>query len=178
MTPVFFLLFAVMAVVSALMVVLQKSPVTSAVYLVLVFLSLGGFFVLLHAPFLAAVQVVVYAGAIMVLFLFVIMLLNLQRDVDDGLHHAARRVFGWALGILLAAQAFLLLRGSWSLGPRGKEPAALVHAQGNTQVIGVRLFGDYLWPFEITSLVLLVAVVGAIVLSLRRGRSTGVEDAP
>ena len=178
MTPVFFLLFAVMAVVAALMVVLQKSPVTSAVYLVLVFLSLGGFFVLLHAPFLAAVQVVVYAGAIMVLFLFVIMLLNLQRDVDEGLHHATRRLFGWMLGILLGAEAILLLRAPWALGPRGKEPHELVSAMGNTQVIGIRLFGDYLWPFEVTSLVLLVAVVGAVVLSLRRGQGQGTEGAP
>jgi len=183
MTPVFFLLFAIMAVVGAAMVVLQKNPVSSALYLVLVFMSLGGFFVMLAAPFIAAVQVVVYAGAIMVLFLFVIMLLNLQKDVDDGLHHAARRLFGWLLGFVIAGQVALLMRGAWAIGPRCKEPPELVHALGNTQVIGIRLFGDYLWPFEVTSLVLLVGVVGAVVLSLRRGRGIdeaqeGIEEAP
>ena len=179
MTPVFFLLFAIMAVVGALMVVLQRNPVVSALYLVLVFMSLGGFFVLLAAPFVAAVQVVVYAGAIMVLFLFVIMLLNLQKDVDDGLHHAARRLFGWLLGFVIAGQLVLLMRGApWAIGPQGKEPPELVHALGNTQVIGLRLFGDYLWPFEVTSLVLLVGVIGAVVLSMRRGKQEGIEDAP
>ena len=178
MTPVFFLLFALMAVVGAAMVVLQRNPVVSALYLVLVFMSLGGFFVLLAAPFVAAVQVVVYAGAIMVLFLFVIMLLNLQKDVDDGLHHAARRLFGWLLGFVIAGQAVLLLRAPWALGPQGKEPPELVHGLGNTQVMGIRLFGDYLWPFEVTSLVLLVGVIGAVVLSMRRGKPDGIEDAP
>jgi NADH-quinone oxidoreductase subunit J len=177
-TPLFFLLFAVMAVVGGVMMVWQRNPVSSALYLVLVFMSLGGLFVLLSAPFLAAVQVVVYAGAIMVLFLFVIMLLNLQRDVDDGLHHAARRLFGWLLGVVLAAQGTLLLRRGLHLGPLGDQNPEAVSAVGNTQVIGVRLFGDYLLHFEVTSLVLLVAMVGAVVLSLRKGKGEGVEEAP
>jgi len=178
MTPVFFLLFALMAVVGSVLVVWQRNPIASALSLVLVFMSLGGLFVLLSAPFLAAVQVVVYAGAIMVLFLFVIMLLNLQRDIDDGLHHAARRWFGWLLGIVLGAEGYLLLRGGLSLGPKGNQPPEAVAAVGNTQVIGIRLFGDYLFPFEVTSLILLVAMIGAVVLSLRKGEGKGVEEAP
>ena len=75
----------------------------------------------LASPFLAAVQVIVYAGAIMVLFLFVIMLLNLRTDIDDGVHHAARRLFGWLLGIALAALIFLFLQRPWALGPAGTE---------------------------------------------------------
>ena len=178
MTPIFFLLFAAVALGAALMVVLQRNPVASALYLVLAFCSLAGLYVLLHAPFLAAVQVIVYAGAIMVLFLFVIMLLNLQKDVEAGLHRAARRVFGWLLGLVLAAQLYLLLRGPWGLGPQGQEPPAAVHAAGNTQTIGVRLYTDFLLPFEVTSILLLVAIVGAVVLSLRKGEREGVEEAP
>jgi NADH-quinone oxidoreductase subunit J len=177
-TTIFFLLFAAVALGAALMVVLQRNPVASALWLVLAFCSLAGLYVLLHAPFLAAVQVIVYAGAIMVLFLFVIMLLNLQKDVEAGLHRAARRVFGWLLGGVLAAQLYLLLRGPWGLGPEGREPAAAVHAAGNTQTIGVRLYTDFLLPFEVTSIVLLVAIVGAVVLSLRKGGHEGVEEAP
>jgi NADH-quinone oxidoreductase subunit J len=177
-TSIFFLLFAAVAVFGALMVVLQRNPVSSALFLVLSFCSLAGLYVLLHAPFLAAVQVIVYAGAIMVLFLFVIMLLNLQKDVDEGLHRAARRLFGWLLGLVLAAQLYLLLRAPWGLGPQGQEPPEAVNQVGNTQVVGVRLFTDYLLPFEITSIVLLVAIVGAVVLSLRKGGREGVEEAP
>jgi NADH-quinone oxidoreductase subunit J len=177
-TPIFFLLFAAVAVFSALMVVLQRNPVASALYLVLSFCSLAGLYVLLHAPFLAAVQVIVYAGAIMVLFLFVIMLLNLRKDVEAGVHRTARQLFGWLLGLVLAAQLYLLLRAPWGLGPQGQEPAEAVQAVGNTQAIGLRLYTDYLLPFEVTSIVLLVAIVGAVVLSLRQGKHEGIEEAP
>jgi NADH-quinone oxidoreductase subunit J len=178
-TPIFFILFAVLAALAAINVVLQRNPISSALSLVLVFLSLGGLFVLLNAPFLAAVQVIVYAGAIMVLFLFVIMLLNLQRDVDDGLHHTTRKVFGWLLGIALAAQGYLLLNRPWAVGPRGDEPEGLMLRVGNTQMLARRLFEDYLLPFEATSFILLVAIIGVVVLSRRRRRVAGVpEDVP
>lgn len=173
----FFYLFAAMAVVGAVMVVLQRNPIASALYLVLSFMSLAGLFVLLHAPFLAAVQVIIYAGAIMVLFLFVIMLLNLRQDIDDGLHHSARKMFGWLMGIVLAALIWIFLKKPWSLGPMGNQTPEEVAAVGNTQALGIRLFTDYLFPFELTSLILLVAIVGAVVLSLRRG-GAGIEEAP
>lgn len=172
----FFALFSVMAIVGALMLVLQRNPVVSAIYLVISFASLAGLFVLLHAPFLAAVQVVVYAGAIMVLFLFVIMLLNLRHDIDDGLHHMARRVFGWFLGVVMAALVWLVLRQPWALGPKGDDTVEKVAEIGNTQAVGLSLFTKYLLPLEIIGLVLLVAMVGAVVLSLRRGGE--IEGAP
>ena len=101
MTPVLFLSFALVLVGCSLMVFLHRSPVTSALFLVLAFCSLAGLYLLLQAEFLAMVQVIVYAGAIMVLFLFVIMYLNLKRDVEDGLPLALRRGAGWLLGALL-----------------------------------------------------------------------------
>ena len=91
---VLFLAFAALLVGCSLMVILHRNPVTSALFLVLAFCSLAGIYLLLQAEFLAMVQVIVYAGAIMVLFLFVIMYLNLKRDVEDGMPHVLRRVLG------------------------------------------------------------------------------------
>jgi NADH-quinone oxidoreductase subunit J len=176
----FFLLFAALAIFGALMLVVQKNPIVSALYLVVSFASLAGLFVLLHAPFLAAVQVIVYAGAIMVLFLFVIMLLNLRYDVDDGMAHVARRMFGWLLGIVLFALGWVILRRPTALGPTGTESPEAVAGAGNTQVLAERLFTDYLFPFELTSLVLLVAILGAVVLAMRRTarNEEEIEEAP
>ena len=173
-----FYIAALVGVVSTGMVITRLNAVHALLYLIVSLLAVALIFLLLGAPFVAALEVIIYAGAIMVLFLFVIMLLNLQRDVDDGLHHAARRLFGWLLGVVLAAQGWLLLRRPWDLGPKGDQPPEVVAQVGNTQAVGVRLFTDYLLPFEVTSLVLLVAIVGAVVLSLRRGKGEGVEEAP
>jgi NADH-quinone oxidoreductase subunit J len=167
-SPLVFLVLAAMGLVGAVQVVLQRNPVVSALYLVLSFMSLAGMYVLLSAPFLAAVQVVVYAGAIMVLFVFVIMLLNLRHDIDDGLTHVARRVLGWAFGLLLAGVFWTMLRGRVPYGPMGEDSPEVVAALGNTQAIGVRLYTDYLFPFEVTSLILLVGIIGAVVLAMRR----------
>ena len=158
-----FLAFALLLVGCSLMVILQKNPVTSALWLVLGFVSLAALYLMLHAEFLAMVQVIVYAGAIMVLFLFVIMYLNLKRDVEDGLTYALRRVTGWIVGGLLLATGVALLRGRWAMGPAGEEPANGVW--GNTGAIGRELYSRYLFPFELTSVLLLVAMVGAILVA-------------
>ena len=169
--PAFFLVLAVLGVVGALMVVAQRNPVVSALYLVLSFVSLAGMYVLLQAPFLAAVQVVVYAGAIMVLFTFVIMLLNLKHDIETGVQVALRRGIGWLLGaLLILLGATLLSRGGWAVGPVSDEVPRIA---GNTQQVGLALYSRYLFPFEITSIVLLVAMVGAIVISKGRTRPGG-----
>jgi NADH-quinone oxidoreductase subunit J len=172
MTPtvpmLFFLGLALIGVFGALMVVVQRNPVVSALYLILSFISLAGMFVLLAAPFLAAVQVVVYAGAIMVLFTFVIMLLNLRHDIDDGLHHVARRVLGWAFGAGLAAILWQAFRRPWALGPAGSDTLESIRATGHAEAIGLRLYTDYLFPFEATGLILLVGIIGAVTLAKRR----------
>jgi NADH-quinone oxidoreductase subunit J len=169
MTPLVFLALAAMGLVGAVMVVLQRNPVVSALYLVLSFMSLAGMYVLLSAPFLAAVQVVVYAGAIMVLFVFVIMLLNLRHDIDDGLTHTARRVLGWIFGVGLLGVFWLMWKAPWAIGPPGLDTQAVINSVGNTKAIGLRLYTDYLFPFEVTSLILLVGIIGAVVLAKRRG---------
>jgi len=169
--PALFIGFSLLLLVSGLMVVLHKSPVTSAMFLVVAFCALAGIYILLHAEFIGMVQVIVYAGAIMVLFLFVIMYLNLGHDPEHGATILLRRLIGWIAGALVVLQGAMLFAGRWALGPTSTEAPPL---GGNTQALGQLLYSRFLFPFEITSLVLLVAMVGAIVIS--KGRSTRTPD--
>lgn len=154
---------ALVALISALLVITQRSPVYSALCLILTLGSVAGLFVLLGAEFVAAVQVIVYAGAIVVLFLFVIMLLDLKREESPWARLSRRQLgTGIALGGLLLAELVLVV------GRRLLAPEAAVApppALGNTQAIGRLLFTDYLLPFEVTSVILLIAIVGAMVLA-------------
>jgi NADH-quinone oxidoreductase subunit J len=172
MESFFFLLFAAMAAGGAIMMIASRNPVSSLMYLVLAFFALSGIFVLLDAHFLAAVQVIVYAGAIMVLFLFVIMLLNLGHREDIDLRgHLAKLVALVAGSALFAAVAALVLRGDEaSLASEESRMAvdAMVRSRGAVGALADPLFTSYLVPFELTSLLLLVAIVGAIVLARRR----------
>jgi len=165
-TALLFLAFAGVLLVSALMVILHRNPITSALFLVLAFCSLAGVYLLLHAEFLALVQIIVYAGAIMVLFLFVIMYLNLKHDVETGIQIAVRRGAGWLLAALVGAFAWALFQRNWAPGPLAD---AIANPQGNSQAIGRELYSRYLFPFEITSILLLVAMIGVIVIA--RGRT-------
>ncbi len=157
-----FAAFAAIAVVSALMVILHRSAVISALFLVLAFCSLAGIYLLMGAEFVGMVQIIVYAGAIMVLFLFVIMYLNLKQDVESGVQVALRRGLGWILGAVIITEAALLLKRGWFGGPVA--PQALPPAAGNTEMVGTALFTRYLFPFEVIAMVLLVAMVGVIVI--------------
>jgi NADH-quinone oxidoreductase subunit J len=159
-----FIGFAALLIACSLLVILHKNPVTSALFLVLAFCSLAGIYLLLHAEFLAMVQIIVYAGAIMVLFLFVIMYLNLKQDIEQGVHVALRRGVGWILGVVLFVEGWVLLGRRWGAGPVTTDPA-LAAPIGNTQAIGQELYTRYLFPFEITSMLLLVAMVGAVVIA-------------
>jgi NADH-quinone oxidoreductase subunit J len=161
MIEAMFIGLGAMALISSLLVILHRNPVTSALFLVLAFCSLAGIYLLLHAEFVGMVQVIVYAGAIMVLFLFVIMYLNLKSDVETGVQIAVRRSAGWLLGGVLAAEALYLFSRRWAAGPGSPPP---IVEEGNTLAIGKLLYTRYLFPFEITSLILLVAMVGVIVM--------------
>src|SRR4029077_4437279 len=116
-TTILFGAFGLLAVACALRVILHKNPVTSALFLVLAFCSLAGIYLLLRAEFVAMVQVIVYAGAIMVLFLFVVMYLNLKTDLEHGVHLALRRAAGWIVGGVLLAEGLWLFTRRWSAGP-------------------------------------------------------------
>lgn len=168
----FFLLFAVMAAAGGVMMIASRNPVASLMYLVLAFFALSGTFVLLDAHFLAAVQVIVYAGAILVLFLFVIMLLNLgHREEIDLRGHAAKLVALVVGASLFAGLGALVLGGEPAslAGDSGRlMVAAIQESRGALGAVADPLFSSYLVPFELTSLLLLVAIVGAIALARRR----------
>ena len=155
---IFFIAFALLSLACGILVILSRNPVNSAMFLVLTIASLAGLFVLLNAFFLAAVQVLVYAGAVMVLFLFVIMLLDLKEEQRRKI-----KKFSLALGTLVvAAVGFLLMRTIWFSGVgRDAQP----QLEGGTRQLGTTLFRDFLLPFEVVSIILLVAMVGVVLLS-------------
>src|SRR5215468_12590752 len=136
----------------------SRNPVTSAMFLVLTIVSLAGLFVLLHAFFLAAVQVLVYAGAVMVLFLFVIMLLDLRAEERRRI-----RVVGVVLGLISVGAIIAIFFQSLLSSPVGAGNSPTL--EGSTVPLGTLLFTKYLLPFEIVSVLLLVAMVGVILLS-------------
>lgn len=167
MSVFIFLLFAAFAIGCAIAVVVQRNPLYSAISLVGVFLSFGGIYVLLAAPFIAAVQVIVYAGAIMVLVVFVIMLLNIEEEEHRPLRLRYLVPVGGALALVLLAQSafFIYIVGRDS--PRAPQASAAVASVGLTKSIGTGLFTEYLLPFEITSVLILMAIVGAMTLARR-----------
>ncbi len=165
---VLFVILAVFAVGTAILVIIHRNPVASAIFLILTFFSLAGIYLLLHAEFIAVVQVIVYAGAIMVLFLFVIMLLNLEKEKRLVARNRLMKGVGILLGVALLLQIGLVFQKVLLEGTRGEFPPDKVAALGNTQVVAQLLFTDFLLPFEITSVLLLVAIIGAIVLAKRQ----------
>ena len=173
MTWIVFVVAAVAAVVSALGVVMSRNPVHSALMLVGTLFSVAVLFVLQEAHFLAAVQVIVYAGAVVVLFLFVIMLLGVDRHeiLDEPLPF--QRPIALASGALALIGLMFLVRGTTvATGASSVRGAALSGDEGNVERIARSLFTDFIWPFEITSVLLVIAVVGAIVL-VRETRASG-----
>lgn len=161
MEPVLFLLFGAIAVGGALLVVTRKHPMSSALCLILTLFAVAALFVLRQAHFLAAIQVIVYAGAVVVLFIFVIMLINVPENRLPVERRTVLRVLGVvAAGLFLLEGAVLALR----LAP---SPPSAVDA-GSVQAVGRALFTDYLLAFEITSVLLLAAVIGAIALAKKK----------
>ena len=162
METLLFYAFAALTLLCGLMVVanpFSRSPVNSAMFLVLTIVSLAGLFVLLHAFFLAAVQIIVYAGAVMVLFLFVIMLLDLKEEERRKLRKLA--LGGGVLAVGALAGLFVISLVAAKPGAGLPAPAVV----GSTFELGKLLFTNYLLPFEIVSVLLLVAMVGVILLS-------------
>jgi NADH-quinone oxidoreductase subunit J len=164
MELVFFAGLALVAGISGLLVIIQRHAVYSALFLIITMCSLAGLYILLDAHFVWAVQVLVYAGAIMVLFLFVIMLLNLPREETPWAPHDLRRILSAiALSVALMVELVVVLSRHFTLTPANAAPK--VAGFGTTQMIGRLLFSQFLFPFEITSIILLVAIVGAMVLA-------------
>ncbi len=175
MDAALFWILAAGAVVASLLVIGQRNPMYSVLLLIVSFGALSGLYIVLGAPFVAAIQIIIYAGAIMVLFLFVVMLLNVPSETPAQdrafgfMSGAGPRRFGAVLsGVLVVELAWALRRlRAASLPSAALQPASSVHD------IGVRLYHDYAFAFEATSVLILVAMVGAIVLARKeppRGR--------
>ena len=161
MEAVLFILFGAIAVCGAIMVVTRKHPMASALYLILTLFAVAALFVLRQAHFLAAVQVIVYAGAVVVLFVFVIMLINVPSVRLPVERATTMRVLGvLAAGFFILESAVLARRYSMPTGPATEV--------GTVEAVGRALFTDYLLAFEVTSVLLLAAVIGAIALAKRK----------
>jgi NADH-quinone oxidoreductase subunit J len=163
-TPYFFYVLSGLAVISGLLVITCRNAVHSALALIVTLLSVSGLYLMLYAPFVAGVQIIVYAGGIMVLFLFVIMLVNLERTVKDRQYNRI-----WPVGVVAAVALLSLFTSVYVKGkalfPERNLP---LPESSNTQQIGVMLYGNYMFAFEIASLLLLVAILGAVIMTKKR----------
>ena len=164
-TPFFFYLLSIAAIVSAIAVITRKNAVHAALSLIVTLISLAGLYLMLYAPFVAAVQIVLYAGGIMVLFLFVIMLVNLDQNIRE-IQFNRQWVVGMIAALALGGLLLFVIRTGHEVFPITFS-AALPEGQ-NTQQVGLALYGQYMLPFEIASLLLLVAIVGAVVMAKKR----------
>jgi NADH-quinone oxidoreductase subunit J len=155
-----FIVLAVVAVAGAVSLILQRHPIHSALSLIVVMVALAGEYLLLGAEFVAAVQIIVYGGAIMVLFIFVIMLLNAGLEERTNLSHLAK-VMGVPLGIVfLGEMSYWIARASSRMSPASVELTS-------TRDLSTLLFREYVFPFELTSFLILIALLGALVLARR-----------
>jgi NADH-quinone oxidoreductase subunit J len=162
MTPqmLLFLVFAAIAIAGAVNLILQRHPIHSALSLIVVMLALSGLYLMLEAEFIAAIQIIVYGGAIMVLFIFVIMLLNAGTEERTNLSSAARYLGVPLAGFFLLELAFQVARASM---PLVAQPAP----EGSTRVLSLLIFQGFAFPFELTSVLILIALLGAMVLAKR-----------
>ena len=163
-----FYFFAGLGVASSVLMITRQSPVYSAMYLVLTLFSLAAVFVLLNAHFLAALQIVVYAGAILVLFLFVIMLLNLGHEFEADLRGRFWAVVAGGVGLVLLAELVNVFGFAADAAPEVDLVSPLIAAQGPVGAVAEPLFRNYAAAVEITGVLLLVAMVAAVVIAKRR----------
>ena len=168
MVPAFFVYFALVSIVSGVLTVALRNPVHCGIALLALLGHIAGLFVLLHAEFLAAVQIIIYAGAILILYLFVLMLLTLQ--TEERILHP--RYAWYVVGVVGGTvELLLLLLVSSYAGVKGSATPEAVVELGNSTAIGILMFSDYLLPFEIVGVFLLGAIVGAIVLAKTPSRA-------
>jgi NADH-quinone oxidoreductase subunit J len=166
-----FYVFAALLVFAALRVISTRNPVHAALWLVLAFFTASGIWLLLRAEFLAIALVLVYVGAVMVLFLFVVMMLDVNFDALRK-HFRSYLPVGATVGLLVLFEMALLLVNA----TRGSGAAAPAAAEPNTRALGRLIYVDYVYPFEIAAVILLVAIVAAIALTHRRRRETRYQD--
>jgi NADH-quinone oxidoreductase subunit J len=165
-TPFFFYLFAGMMLIGGILVITRKNPVHSALALIVALLAQASIYLMLYAPFVAGVQIILYAGGIMVLFLFVIMLVSIERSMKERQFNSQ-----WVVGIIAATALGGLLIAVYTKGSNLFPNHTLRMTAGeapNTQSVATMLYGQYMFAFEIASLLLLVAIIGAVVMAKKR----------
>lgn len=168
MIAVIFYLAAITMIVGALGVIAARNPVHSAMFLVMSLMSIAVDYVLLGADLAAAVQVIVYASAVVILFLFVIMLLGVdQRDADEDDHLDHQRLIATTVSVLMAATLLLIGGTKWAQGARSVTGPLKRDGLSNIEIVAETLFTKYVWVFELTSVLLVAAVIGAVVLARR-----------
>ena len=168
---VVFWVFAPLSVATGIGMIVVRSAVHAALFLVVNFFTIAVMYLLLDAPFLFAVQIVVYAGAIMVLFLFVIMLLGVARGDEPGERLFGQRTTAVILATAIVAELSTAIRAGVGFATRAPEGFDAVNTDGNPAALAEVLFRDYFFPFEVTSILLIVAAVAAMVLALRRSKT-------
>lgn len=164
--------FAFVIIFTSLLVISRRNPVHSVLWMLVMFFHVAGLYLFLNAEFMAAIQIIVYAGAILVLYVFVIFLLNLRKELEEK-----KFVGEWPLGLVAALSILMIITiplVEMKVGPLGEWSIEAVSKETHTVALGKVLYTDYLLPFEIASLILLVAIVGAIVLG--KGRRKRMED--
>ncbi|MBK9049549.1 MAG: NADH-quinone oxidoreductase subunit J [Chloroflexi bacterium] len=165
-SPILFLILAVIAIAAALLMITSRNAIHAALFLIVNFVTVAVFYLILKAPFVAMVQVTVYAGAIMVLFLFVIMLLGAEKLQGVSSRSTVGRMAIAVLGLALILTFVAALLGAF--GPAGIESANIPALDSSPEALGIRLFEGYVFPFEITSVLLLAATIGVVVLRPRK----------
>ena len=168
MEAVLFYVFGFIAIITAILVIVQKNPIYSALFLIVTLFSMAVLFLLLNAQFVAAVQILVYAGAIMILFLFAIMLLNIKYEEKAFAKLTKLKVSSIFIAIILFAEFIYMIYSRKGLGMEGDITPDKIAELGNVELIGKTLFTKYLFPFEVASLVLLIAMIGIIVLAKKK----------
>ncbi len=163
-TPFFFYLLAGIMLIGGILVITRKNPVHSAVALIITLLAQASIYLMLYAPFVAGVQIILYAGGIMVLFLFVIMLVSIDRSMKERQFNSQ-----WVVGTIAAVALGGLFIAVYMKGRNMFPDRMLTTAEGqNTQNVATLLYGQYMFAFEIASLLLLVAIIGAVVMAKKR----------
>ena len=163
-TPFFFYLFAGLMLIGGILVITRSNPVHSALALIVTLLAQASIYLMLYAPFVAGVQIILYAGGIMVLFLFVIMLVSIERSMKERQFNSQ-----WVAGIITAVALGGLFIAVYAKGTSIFPHHALsIVEENNTQQVAILLYGQYMFAFEIASLLLLVAIIGAVVMAKKR----------
>jgi NADH-quinone oxidoreductase subunit J len=164
MAQFLFFLLAIVSIASVLAMIFSKDQAYNALFLILAFVCMGGLFALLEAPFIAAVQIIIYAGAIMILFIFVVMMIDMRKGLGP---EKKRWTMGFAVIVAVVLVVELVLTVKGALEPVGR---AVVENIGSPTDLGRLLFTKYLYPFEITSILIIAALVGSIVLVKKRDK--------